>query len=246
VRVSFEKMIFARSRAMKDMGSTQKGVFSSKYVDEFKTYRIYKEFGPGEKFDKIRRKNTFWKEITEAIAVRNRIKRFILRNKDLEIKYVLDLGCGKGLLTLLTALFHKDLHIYCIDTDETANRDYMHHLNNASFVKMDIKSPQLEEFIASLDGNIIMTGIHLCTDLSIRFLELHRKFDKIKFSVLVPCCIGKFPHSRFRFIIREMGIYEGWCAYLSCLAGPGKVIADRDTGILSDKNIVISIDRTES
>ncbi len=217
------------------------GVGSSPYLALFRQYRIYREFLPGGRFFALRRKNTFWKEISEAMAVRERIKRIVVRNRA-RVDFVVDVGCGKGFLALLTALFHPHLRVYAVDVDRNPNWEHFRKVSNIEARYMDIMSASFERWLYTLEGRGILAGIHLCTYLSLRFIDLYNRLANIGWAILVPCCVGQFDWVRFAWLYEERGPYEAWVAYLATLP-VGRVVVRRDPGILSDKNFVIQMQK---
>ena len=217
-----------------------KGVKESSYVRSFKKLKISKLFDTKEEFRKLRRKNTFWKEISEAMGVRERIKDYLIKDKDF---VVIDACCGKGFLSTLTALMHPQVKVISVDIDDSADREHFNYLKNAEFKKMDIMSDEFEELVKSYD-KVILTGIHLCRELSERFIDVVNRNENVKYAVLIPCCEGKFPRDKYQFIIDELGVYEAWCYYLKDKVSENlKVKMKRDRKIISPKNIVIEIER---
>ncbi|NPB08395.1 MAG: methyltransferase [Aquificae bacterium] len=213
------------------------------YVKSFKRLRIAKLFESREEFRSLRRKNTFWKEISEAMAVRERIKDHLIRDPS---HVVIDVASGKGFLSTLVALMHPRTKVIALDLDEGAKRDHFSYLKNAQFVKMDIMKEEFIDFVRKAGEKVVLTGIHLCRELSERFIEAVNRCENVKLAVLVPCCEGKFPRERYQFIIEELGVYEGWCCYLQDRVGEGiRVRVKRDKKMLSPKNILIIMEREE-
>ncbi|AAC06716.1 methyltransferase [Aquifex aeolicus] len=211
------------------------------YVKSFKKLRIAKLFENREEFKKLRRKNTFWKEISEAMAVRERIKDHLIRDPN---HVVIDLCSGKGFLSTLVALMHPKTKVIAVDIDEGADREHFTYLKNAQFVKADIMSEEVEKLIKEAGDKVILTGIHLCRDLSERFIELVNNNENVKFAVLMPCCEGNFPREKYQFLIDELGVYEAWCYYLKDKFDENlKVKMKRDKKVISPKNIVLTAER---
>lgn len=222
--------------------SQQAGFKESSYVKSFKRLRISKLFENREEFKKLRRKNTFWKEISEAMAIRERIKDHLIRNPN---HVVIDLCSGKGFLSTLVALMHPKTKVIAVDLDEGADREHFKYLKNAEFIKADIMSEDVEKLIKEAGDKVILTGIHLCRELSERFIELVNKNKNVKFAVLMPCCEGNFPREKYQFLIDELGVYEAWCYYLKDKFDENlKVKMKRDKKVISPKNIVLTAERS--
>jgi len=217
------------------------GLKENRYVKAFKSLRIWPLFERGGLFYKLRRKNTFWKEITEASAVRERIKDYLIRDPSYA---VVDVACGKGFLSTLVALMHPKTRVIAVDADEGADRSHFKHLKNATFVRTNIMEEEFERLVREAGEKVILTGIHLCGELSERFLEVARSCPNVKVAVLMPCCEGNFPRPKYRFLIEEGKLYEAWCAHLVSLTGEEfKVRAFKDGDVLSPKNLLIHAER---
>ncbi|GAB6066401.1 methyltransferase [Aquifex pyrophilus] len=213
----------------------------SSYVQSFKKLRIAKLINERPEFRKLRRKNTFWKEVSEAMAVRERIKDLLIRDPS---HVVIDACSGKGFLTTLVGLMHPKTKVISVDIDEGADREHLKYLKNVEFINMDIMSEEFEKLVRDAGEKVILTGIHLCRDLSERFIELVNRYDNVKLAVLMPCCEGKFPREKYQFIIDELGVYEGWCCYLKDKFSQDlKVRIKRDKKVISPKNVVITAER---
>ncbi len=216
-------------------------IAENKYVQDFKKLRIYNLIQNAEEFKKFRRKSTFWKEITEAMSVRNAIRDRLINDPS---HVVIDVGAGKGFLTTLTALMHPKSKVIAVDIDQSADRSHFSYLKNVEFVLMDIMTEDFEKLVRNAGEKVIMTGIHLCRELSERFIEVVNKCENVKKAVLMPCCEGDFPRERYRFIIDELGVYAGWCCYLQEKIDKNiKVRVKRDKKVLSPKNVLIIMER---
>ncbi len=226
---------------MTTTNETQVKESQNAYIRNFKRLRIAKLFETKEEFRKLRRKNTFWKEITEAMGVRERIKDYLIRDPEY---VVIDVCSGKGFLSTLVALMHPKSKVIAVDLDTSADREHFKYLKNAEFINMDIMSEDFEKLVREAGDKVILTGIHLCRDLSERFIDIVNRNENIKYAVLVPCCEGKFPRERYQFVIDELGVYAGWSLYLKDKVREDlKVTLKRDKKIISPKNIVLEIER---
>ncbi|NPB06374.1 MAG: methyltransferase [Aquificae bacterium] len=214
------------------------------YVQAFRSLRLFELFEPGKPFHKLRRKNTFWKEITEAYAVRSRLKGYLIKDPEFT---VVDVGCGKGFLSTFVALMHPRSRVIALDIDESADRTHFERLKNVEFKRVDIMSEEFERVIREAGPKVLMAGIHLCTDLAVRFLEVFKRSPNVKAAVLMPCCVGEFPRERYRLLIDEGKLYEAWCLHLANLLGPEfKVKTVRDENVLSPKNVILHAERQET
>ncbi len=213
------------------------------YIRNFKKLRIANIFETRKEFRKLRRKSTFWKEITEAMGVRERIKDYLIKDPK---HVVIDVCSGKGFLSTLVALMHPKSRVIAIDLDTSADREHFKYLKNAEFVNMDIMDEGFEKLIRNVGKKVILTGIHLCRNLSERFIEIVNRNENVKCAVLIPCCEGKFPRERYQFVIDELGVYEAWCLYLKDkVRNDLRVKLKRDKKIISPKNIVMEIERVD-
>ncbi len=191
-----------------------------------------------EEFPELFRGKKYVKEISEAWSVRNFVKRTL--NDSTDEWVVVDTGSGLGYFTILTALFHPDTKVYAVDTCTDFSIKDFRGLKNAERRELNIFSEEFKEFLCSFK-RVIMVGIHLCSNLATRFIELANEVESVKCAVLVPCCIGKREKlSAFSFLENT---YEMWCSYLISKVDRGKfkVISTRDENILSPKNVVIKM-----
>ncbi|NPA32910.1 MAG: methyltransferase [Aquificae bacterium] len=212
------------------------------YVRAFKKLRVSKLFEERPEFRKLRRKNTFWKEITEAMAIRERIRDFLIKNPD---AVVIDACSGKGFLTTLIALMHPKTRVISVDIDTNAERSHLNFLKNVRFVNADIMSEDFEKLVKEAGEKVVLVGSHLCRELSERFARITNTCKNVKLGVLMPCCEGDFPRERYQFLIDELGVYEAWCYYLKDLFSPElRVKMKRDKKVISPKNILITAERT--
>ncbi|HIQ48034.1 MAG TPA: methyltransferase [Aquifex aeolicus] len=213
----------------------------SSYVRSFKKLRIANLFEKNANFRKLRRKNTFWKEISEAMAVRERIKDYLIKDPSY---IVIDVCSGKGFLSTIVGLMHPKTKILAVDRDKEVDREHFNSLKNVEFVNMDIMSDDFYRLVKESGQQVILTGIHLCRELSERFIDLVNSCENVKAAVLMPCCEGKFPRKKYQFLIDELGVYEAWCYYLKEKFDENlKVKMKRDKKVLSPKNIVLTAER---
>ncbi len=208
----------------------------SKYAKDFVKTRAFRYML--EKFPEMFNKNRFVKEITEAWGARNAIKGVLIESGEEYI--VVDAGSGAGYFTVLTALFHPATKVFAVDTHTEFAVEDFRDLKNAERVRMDLFSEEFEKFLSSFK-KVILVGIHLCSDLALRFIDLANRVESVRHAVLIPCCVGDREEILSFGFIEDT--YEMWCAYLVSKIDTEKfrVISRRDPEILSPKNVVIKM-----
>jgi len=183
----------------------------------------------------------FYKEITEAMAVRQELRKIVLP-KPMEYN-VVDIcagNCLAGILSVFTLPVKA-----CISVDnKDRHRQGFKDVKRWKFQKDDIFKPW-----TFIDADpTILVACHACGDLADRIINVYEEQDCIKGLVLIPCCVApgfsqrktlEFP----AFLNDKLTPYEAWCFHLvnrlnSMNLGPVK--AKIDKWIDSPANIVIT------
>jgi len=207
----------------------------NKYLEKFNKFRCKKEFlnifkGKSMSFLK--------KEITEALAIKERLKR-VLSNKS-EDYILVEIGSGKGYFSVLMALFYKDLEIYMIDKNPNINLEHIKKFENIKFLNLDIRKKEFEEFFNELikkNKKIIVVAIHLCQDNAKELVKFYNKFKKsIEIFILVPCCPGSFVKADKSVNVDP---YLQWSFYLFNLIESKNKSMVKDKNMISERNIII-------
>ena len=181
----------------------------SKYVNKFLNMKCAGDIigiaGPMKKYEK---------EITEAMAMKEAIKKFALKKPN---EYqVVDVCSGNGLTPLLTAFTLPVSNSIAIDIKDRYRP--WHLAKRFAYITGDIKTTSFESFLNNNPYQIILTACHACKGMAEHIINLYHQVDIVKHLVLMPCCIGQ-EKSNYPAVIREkLTRYELWCCYLNELA----------------------------
>ena len=215
---------------------------ANKYIQHFKSLALYRLFQEEPKLAKLLDHPSFNKEITEAMAINSQVRKFIYKyGKDVTL---IDVGSGKGFLTLLLASLYPSTEVIAIDNNILLNKEQYTYFDNVTFIRASIFHDEMEEILKTHD-KVVMAGSHLCKDLAVRFIELYNNNYNIMASVLMPCCIGHIPRAvryKYTLINKELGNNRGnyitWCMYLASLyKEPVRYKVDRE--VLSPRNVLL-------
>lgn len=178
------------------------------------------------------------KEITEAMAMRKRIKSLALA-KPMHYS-VLDLCAGNGLVGALVAFTLPVRHVLCVDKRVPTRR--WHEIERFDYVQADLTDWFPPRYIEGEDRGVtkhrwIVTACHACSILSSTVLELYRL--RGRHLVLMPCCAGPKPMDGTveQYISSRVGRPEEWAIRLARECG-GSIRADRH--VLSPRNLIVT------
>lgn len=169
------------------------------------------------------------KEITEALAVVNAMKRF-----NIKPEVVFDIGSGVGFFTQINSVVNPNSFTYAIDVNKEMRTTQFDAIPNAEFHLMDIYSDGFDQWIKGTMHDITLVGVHLCHDLSPKLIELYNKHPTVKNMILLPCC-----HNRSKN-------YGKWMSYLYDQIDHGRTSKYIDNRILSVRDGVIVAQKPES
>lgn len=136
------------------------------------------------------------KEITEAMAVINAMKKFKIKTP-----IVYDIGSGVGFFTQLNSVLNPEVFTYAIDDNEEMRVDQFLSTPRAIFHRLDVYDEPFKQLIEFTYGDITIVGVHLCFDLAAKFIDIFNEHLNIKNMILLPCC-----HKGYN--------YEGWMKVL--------------------------------
>ncbi len=155
-----------------------------KYVDQFLKWNCFPDIA-----DAIHNFGSSpAKEITEAMAIRNRIVDIALKDK---MKYyVLDLCAGTGLVGVFSIFTLPIKGAISIDKFKRKNNDYS-KIKRYIFDENNI----YKNFKFGKCDKIILTSVHPCKNLAKRVIEIYNTYDQIKHLILMPCCGGGKVHT---------------------------------------------------
>lgn len=203
-----------------------------KYVNEFLNMKcstdILRLLGPMKNWSK---------EISEAMAIRNRIKKVVL--KDEPDKWIhLDFCSGNALAPLLTAFSLPIWWSYSYDKVER-NADYS-SVKYFSYIYRDIFEKEIEEILNNHNNALIFSGVHCCRETALRVVDLYNNYQEEKYLFLMPCCPGKMKHKILQSQLAPLDVYDQWAEYVYSFVSSPKKTIERDTNILSPRNVIIS------
>lgn len=191
-----------------------------------------------EAYASIIRTHGLKKEITEASAALNRVKRCIERltshdtsaggakRKDGAGLCFVDLCSGKGFLSMLLAWEFPKAKVLQVDNDDNLTRlDHLTSLPTITFHREDIYSENAQKLVsdavrdAACEACVVL-GVHLCGELSRRAVTLWRNSGAHAL-VLAPCCLPRRRrHDAFGFHVKDQAramkvpSYQLWCTML--------------------------------
>jgi len=186
----------------------------------------------GDVLNAVNPVNNVCKEITEAMAICQKLKRVCIKEP---MKYsLIDLCAGNGLVGVLAAHLLPLEHVTCID-ERSVNRNW-HLVNRFSYLTADIT----DDYIYRLIGNnTIIASSHPCGKLAERVLELYNNSPATHL-VMIPCCTYTPRITGLNnILIQKLNSYELWAYWLSEQA-KGEVKTYKDNKCLSPRNIVIT------
>ena len=176
------------------------------------------------------------KEITEAVAVQKRVKDIVLAASNQKDYIHVDFCSGNALAPILTAFTLKINNSVAIDLHRH-KQDY-HSIKNFEYLELDIYKMEDVHFKGKLP--IIITGVHTCSNLAKRVIEIYNSISgREKHLILMPCCIGKYERTLDPFIQDKISSEDSWVYYLKNLV-QGKAKAKRDLNIISPRNYIIT------
>ncbi len=192
---------------------------SSKYIDEFFRLKCAKDIV------EILGKNLSAKEITEAMSIRDR-----LRKLDIKDAIVFDFCAGKAIFSLLVAFTLPVRKVIAIDIKKP-NIDFS-GVRKFEYYEVNLFDKEVEEIIEKEEGRKIFVGIHCCKNLSIRVIELFNKYGDYLF--LMPCCV-------LRTFKNDFWGYIDWVKFLVSKVKKGKVKVEWDWDVWSERNAIIQV-----
>lgn len=197
---------------------------------------VINSVAPVQKFDK---------EITEAMAIRQELRKIVL-SRPMEFN-VVDICAGNCLAGILS-VFSLPVKA-CVSVDNRdRHRQGFKDVKRWHYMKEDIYKPM--NFFGG--EPTILVACHACGDLAERIINLYEEQEGVKGLVMIPCCVAPgFSHKKTMefpaYMIDKMSAYEAWGFHLVNKLNKlnlGTVKAKVDNGITSPANIVITATRT--
>lgn len=174
------------------------------------------------------------KELSEAMAVRQRVKRITLGEPG---KYrLVDLCSGNALLPILAAFTLPVTRCWAVDKYRR-DRPY-EKVKRFTYIEENIHSGCTPSLI---DDQTILTSVHACKGLAIRTVELFLETGA-PYLVMMPCCLGPVKNVP-REICDRLGKYASWCLSLA-LRCNGNVVFDENC--LSPCNAIITAQKEKT
>jgi hypothetical protein len=211
----------------------------SSYVKQFLSLRA-----AGDILNALSPFNNVEKEITEAVAIRQRLRAITLKEP---MKYtVYDLCAGNCLAGVLSVFTLPVKFCYALDkrTKEQAQKAGWPSIQRWEYFSQDILNIVLGTNAVSAKDSILISS-HPCKELASQIVKLYNSSSRAKALIMIPCCVGESSQPRYSlFQQRGMKSYDFWCLKLAdqCV---GKVSCFQDINILSPANIVIEALKTE-
>lgn len=181
------------------------------------------------------------KEITEAIAVTNRVRKLVLK-KPMEY-HMLDL-CAGNALSSVSAVMYLPVRS-AIAVDKKPRKRNWEAVRRFQYITMDIFS---KEIFYLIDDKTIITSIHPCKRAALRVTEIYNNSDS-PYLIMIPCCVQRDAVDRERLptIIRsKFDTHEQWAWVLGSKITNSEVNIIQDKYCLSPRNLVITATRKES
>ena len=201
-----------------------------KYLDEFLQLRC-----AGDVLNAVAPLNNAAKEITEAMAIINRIRKIALKQP---MEYTLiDLCSGNALIPIISVCLLPVKESFAIDREPRHRKGHA-NIDRFTYHEADIMNEDFIIFLSKLcfDRQVILTACHPCGSLSRRIASLYNSIPNITHLVLMPCCNGRrvnlFPHA----VEEKLGSYLAW-SYDLAIDVDGNLVIDLDC--LSPKNAII-------
>lgn len=217
----------------------------SKYLQQFLQLK-----SSGDIINAVTPVRKFGKEITEAMAIRQELRKIVLPEP---MKYNVIDACAGNCLTGVLSIFTLPINL-CISTDiKNTTREGFKDVKRWQYQKADIYDTSSPVFTLILSGKpSILVGCHTCGKLSERLIKIYELYDDVKGLIIIPCCLSpKFnyrnPLNSPQFVIDKLGSYELWCLHLTNMLKDlelGTVKAKADLLINSPANIVITALKT--
>lgn len=173
------------------------------------------------------------KEITEAMAMIQRIKPIVLEKK---MHYILlDLCAGNALTSIIAVHLLPIWSAVAVDKKPPIRNGHQ-NVKRFQYYDWDIFGKSLYEWVQMTPFPMILTATHPCANLASRIIHLYCNLDQVKHLILMPCCVGKDMWSYPEVIRNKLGPYWTWSMDLA-LRVNGKLVEDKN--VLSPCNAII-------
>ena len=175
------------------------------------------------------------KEITEALTVTSRMRKWVLKTP---MQYgMVDLCAGNALSSVLAVMYLPIA--WATAVDKKPRKRNWGKVERFNYITKDI----YDESVLDLIGEkTILTSIHPCKKAAMRVVEIYNQ-SKAPYLIMVPCCVQRDAVDRERVptIIREkFGTHEQWAYILASKVKDSEVNIMQDNYCLSPRNMVIT------
>lgn len=205
----------------------------NKYLTEFFNLRC-----AGDILNTIYPANNLEKEITESMAIINKIKHLILgleqKNKEITL---IDAGSGNALTPLLATFIYKNVNSIAVDKNpRERNYSEVKRFNYYEYSFTGVIDDNCD-FIRSTNpsDSIILTGVHACKNLTKYILYTAKNLNA--YVATMPCCVGSLDRKHTRYDFMSPSKYQKWIIQL--LEENRFLRAYEDKYIIGPKNIII-------
>jgi len=194
----------------------------SNYVERFLKMRC-----AGDVLNAVGPISNCLKEITESMAIINKIRPLILNNP---MKYsLIDLCAGNCLTSIIAAHLFPLKHVVALDIRKK-NQDRFKPVTRFFYVEKNIYD---KDVINMIFEHTIIISVHPCKILAKRVIELYNK-SKSPMFVMMPCCSGHIS------TIKNEDKYTAWCKHLYSLLDYSEITLGKDDNCVSEKNVIIT------
>lgn len=204
-----------------------------KYLEEFLNLKCAGDIlgvaGPQKKYTK---------EITEAMALRKRVKDVVLKEPNKNRFVVIDLCSGNALVPLLCSFTLPVKKSIAVDRRERYRP--WHKAKRFEYQFLDIYDKKIEELIEK-NENVILTASHPCGNLAQRTIQLFNELEQVKYLFLMPCCVSNKAKAKYKIpglLDKKLSEYEKWSLYLYNITPFAQLT--KDNYVMSPCNCIIS------
>jgi len=208
----------------------------NKYLNQFLGFRC-----AGDVINAVTPVNKMAKELTEAMAVWYRLRKFTLKEPG---RYsVMDACAGNGLVGILSVFTLPVKQCIAFDKRLRTRPPWTRGaIERWEYRVADIHNDfHVADIICDLGKDIILAASHPCAGLAERCVELFNRLTEIKGLVFLPCCIRGGSVKGFPRLLSESSLskYELWGLRLleKCQTDDKDLYHDKN--VLSPANCVL-------
>ncbi len=181
----------------------------------------------------------FYKEVTEAMATHNLLKRKV-KFSQWKDPAVVEFAAGNCLFSLLNAFILRPITVYALDRNPCpieASR-----VNRFEYHQTNIFSPETRSFLSKIRKRhdlLVLVGIHACKEASRQIVRFYELFGD--YIILMPCCVGNRRLSMPLLFQQTFSEHDLWAIelWLEVKAASKQSNILRDEKVLSPRNILV-------